>query len=227
MSGKSRYFGRLFQVMVVIPWLALPSSAAQEVILGGACGLFGHRAAASDRRPLYCAEDHHVEWWRECAHAVLNAKPQRSASDDPWSVVTPTEPWAPTDHFAERFVAECEALRSAAGAEGVPLVQPGRLAPPHDLSRCPCTTAEHQAFVEDCLAEIDAILPGMNRWEVMERFRRDGGISVGAEVRLRHCTCPLLKVGVEFDLAPGTSQESPRDLVRSVGNPYLEYPISD
>ena len=126
-----------------------------------------------------------------------------------------------------RFVAECEALRSAALARGLPLVQPGQLLSPHCPSRCPCTKAEHQEWIEGCLAEIDAILPGMRRWEVMERFGEDGGISFPGKTRLRHCTCPFLKVDVEFDLAPEQTEESPRDIVKSVGTPYLEYPIND
>jgi hypothetical protein len=217
----------VLRVVWVIPWLVLPSSGAQDIPVGGKCGLFVQSPAAPDQRPPFCAEDHHLEWWEECAHAILGAEPQRPASGDPWSVVTQSGEWAPADHFAERFVAECKALRSAAEAEGVPLVQSGWTVSPHDPSRCPCAMAEHRAFVEGCLAELEAILPGMKRWEVMERFRRDGGITVGGEARLRHCTCRLLKVDVGFDLPPGASQTSPRDLVRSVGNPYLEYPFAD
>jgi hypothetical protein len=214
-------------VIVCVVWLALPFSTEQEVVLGDECSSVFGRPTAPDRRSPSCAEDHHIEWWQECAHAIVAAMQQPAASDHPWSVVTPIEPWAPTGRFAERFVAECEALRSVAEAEGVPVVQSGWRVPPHDPSRCPCTMAEHQAFVEDCLAEVDAILPGMKRWEVMKRFRRDGGLSFVGEARLRHCTCPLLKVDVELDLASGSNRESPRDLVRSVGRPYLEYPISD
>ena len=125
-----------------------------------------------------------------------------------------------------RFVAECEALRSAALARGLPLVQPGQLLSPHCPSRCPCTKAEHQdVWIEGCLAEIDAILPGMRRWEVMERFGEDGGISFPGKTR----PAPLhlsasLKVDVEFDLAPEQTEESPRDIVEARRHAVLGVP---
>lgn len=206
--------------------LALPHSAGAQVD-GDACGVFVVSSPRpSDPDPLTCSPGHHHEWWSECAHAILEARPRpESGPNDPWSL-GPLGPWAPDDRFAERFVAECEALRSVAKAEERPMLEPKRTAP-HDASQCPCTTAEHQAWVEGCLAEIDAILPGMRRWEVMERLGRDGGLSMASKTRLRHCACRLLKVDVEFDVPPGQWGESPRDLVRSVGDPYLEYPISD
>jgi hypothetical protein len=141
--------------------------------------------------------------------------------------VEQVKPWAPEGRFAERFVLECEALRAAAEAEGRPLLVRSELAPPHEPTRCPCNVAEHRAWAEECVAEIDAMLPGMKRWEVMERFGLDGGIRFPGKTRLRHCTCPMLKIDMEFDLAQGTLEESPRDIVRSVSTPYLEYPISD
>lgn len=209
-------------------WPALPSLAAQEVIFDGACSLFAPRPAPPNQRPPSCAEDHHLEWWWECAYAILEGRPRLEAvPDDPWRVVEQVKPWAPEGQFAERFGERCEELRAAAQAEGRPLLDAKYRETPHDPARCPCTLAEHQAWAEECLADIDAILPGMRRWEVMERFGLDGGARIASKARFRHCTCPRLKVDVEFDLPPGSSEESPRDLVRSVSTPYLEYPITD
>lgn len=88
------------------------------------------------------------------------------------------------------------------------------------------------------MAAADHIKIGMKRSEVEREFVTEGGPDFRTETIYTFRLCPLIKVRVRFSLDPGearnaspnapvTAPDSPNDVVESVGQLYLQYPVRD
>lgn len=200
--------GAGFAFCLVITTLGSPAAAQQD-------GLF---VIPREQVP-YCAEPQHRHWIETCGRVILEVEPgiaePPDARADPWGMTGENPTWTPEDSFAEAFTARCVEIL------------PGALAV-HRPETCPCSLGEHVAWVAACVDEFLEVEPGMRRRQVEERFRRDGGIVMGGQLRLVHPDCPMLKLDVAFEFEPGSGfPDEPESLVITVGEPYLEYPFSD
>jgi len=84
------------------------------------------------------------------------------------------------------------------------------------------------SIVEQALASVDNIKPGMTRADIEKNFVMDGGLDFGLTSIYTYKECPLIKIRVDFSTGtPGGGSDSPKDIVKSVSKPYLEYPTKD
>jgi hypothetical protein len=99
-----------------------------------------------------------------------------------------------------------------------------------------CSVAIAQQPAECCslvLKALDAaerVKPKMTRAEIEKEFSEDGGLSFGNERVYTYKSCSYIKIRVAFEIEAGKKTslaESPSDIVRSVSQPYLEYPHYD
>lgn len=84
------------------------------------------------------------------------------------------------------------------------------------------------SIVEQALASVNNIKPGMTRADVEKDFVLDGGLDFIGTSIYTYKKCLLIKIRVDFSIAkPGKNVDSPNDVVKSVSQPYLQYPIRD
>ena len=72
----------------------------------------------------------------------------------------------------------------------------------------------------------------MARHDVDLLFQKDGGLHGASSGRYVHSECPYFKVEVFFDFKTNPKDQnraiiSPKDSVKSISRPYIEWPISD
>lgn len=87
----------------------------------------------------------------------------------------------------------------------------------------------HTAWVAECLREMETIEPGMTRADLLQVYREEGGLSTRQSRRYAYRECPYFKVNVKFE-AGGNSEsdeESPRDRIKEISQPFLEWAIQD
>lgn len=78
------------------------------------------------------------------------------------------------------------------------------------------------------LQDVAKIKPGMKRADLAAMFTRDGGLDSLTQTTYVMKICPYIKIKVSFTLSNPTGQkESPSDVVKSVSDPYLQYPVMD
>jgi hypothetical protein len=85
------------------------------------------------------------------------------------------------------------------------------------------------SIVVAALEAVSHIHPGMSRAEVEKVFVVDGGLIIRDKTRYSLRDCHSIKVEITFDRdkqAPGVIG-APKDTVKAVDRPYLEYPIAD
>jgi hypothetical protein len=96
-------------------------------------------------------------------------------------------------------------------------------------------SAQQKASTECCsivvaaLEAVSRIHAGMSRAEVEKVFTVDGGIIIRDKTRYSFRDCHSIKVEITFDrdkLTPGVIG-APKDTVKAVDRPYIEYPIAD
>ena len=87
----------------------------------------------------------------------------------------------------------------------------------------------------DCGLIVEAIeattklTPGMVRADVEKEFAEDGGMFFREHGRYTYRKCGYIKIDVEFSIEGGTETPvpSPKDRIKKVSRPYLEYPFKD
>lgn len=85
------------------------------------------------------------------------------------------------------------------------------------------------SIVVAALEAVSRIHAGMSRAEVEKAFVVDGGLIIRDKTRYSFRNCHSIKVEITFDrnrLVPGVLG-SPNDTVKSIDQPYLQYPIAD
>ena len=90
---------------------------------------------------------------------------------------------------------------------------------------------EHLDWIASAIAAAESIHPGMHRRDVMTNFREEGGLSTRTERPYVWRECAYIKIRVQFkptgrDPASAVT-EDPEDIIISVSDPYLEYPVFD
>ena len=71
---------------------------------------------------------------------------------------------------------------------------------------------------------------GTTRDELLKVFKEEGGISTRTWQRYAYRDCPYIKVDVEFEPVGETENKmlrSPRDTIKKISKPYLEWSIVD
>ena len=89
---------------------------------------------------------------------------------------------------------------------------------------------EYTQWLVDSLREIQSLKSGMTRTDLLKTFEEEGGLSTRTERRYAYRDCPYIKVNVTFDpvgLSAEKSAESPTDKIRTISQPFLEWPIAD
>jgi len=84
--------------------------------------------------------------------------------------------------------------------------------------------------ISGILKECETIKPGMTRAELYKFFTTEGGISFPGHRTYVYRGCPNIKVDVDFTLADPKEngmEEDPRDTIRAISKPYLEWMIGD
>ncbi len=84
-------------------------------------------------------------------------------------------------------------------------------------------------IIKDAIWAAGDIKVGSLREFVEHNFELDGGAQTRETSRYMFKKCHFIKIIVRFARGdtPTSEQESPKDLVKSVSRPYLEYPGSD
>lgn len=105
----------------------------------------------------------------------------------------------------------------------------------HSGGQEPCAQT-HEAWVTDALEKMQTIKPGMTRGQLLKVFTVEGGISARTQRTYVSRDCPYFKETVEFRAVGQPSQdkdgrlspdESDRDVIVKISQPYLQFTISD
>jgi hypothetical protein len=110
------------------------------------------------------------------------------------------------------------------------------LRPTQSASPQPCAQ-DHEVWLTHLTEKMEAIKPGMTRWDVLKVFRTDGGPpiwkNVGLPTVLRQTfvsqDSPYFRIDVEFEPVPrvdgslGFSREDNRDVILKVSKPYVQF----
>lgn len=80
----------------------------------------------------------------------------------------------------------------------------------------------------EALRDAARIKPGMKRADLAAMFARQEGPDFIVETVYIWKSCPYIKIRVSFTLSdPKSQKESPSDIVKSVSDPYIQYPVKD
>jgi hypothetical protein len=110
------------------------------------------------------------------------------------------------------------------------------LRPTQSASPQPCAQ-DHEVWLTHLTEKMEAIKPGMTRWDVLKVFRTDGGPpiwkNVGLPTVLRQTfvsqDSPYFRIDVEFKPVPrvdgslGFLPEDNRDVILRASKPYLQF----
>jgi hypothetical protein len=88
---------------------------------------------------------------------------------------------------------------------------------------------EREAWVGRVLARMLTIKPGMTRERLLSIFGTEGGISARTWRNYVSVDCAYFKVYVEFTPAgnPESMEEDPRDTIKTISKPFLEFRVTD
>jgi hypothetical protein len=89
--------------------------------------------------------------------------------------------------------------------------------------------ADHDLWLAEALKEIQTIQPGKtHREDLVKLFRRSGGLSTSISATFIYKDSSYIKVDIEFTPAvSGSRMDDPKDIVKSVSKPYLDWPVFD
>ena len=84
-------------------------------------------------------------------------------------------------------------------------------------------------MIQMAISDVNHLRPGMTRSDLEKSFQQDGGMQPLDDNVYRYVKCPYIKIRVVFknDHPDVLYKESPRNIIRSVSKPYLEYAFSD
>lgn len=98
------------------------------------------------------------------------------------------------------------------------------------------TKQDHIAWVDQTLRKMEAIKPGMTRFDLLKVFKTEGGLSTGLRRTFVSQDCPYFKVDVEFKAVARPDSDSAgfvtllednRDIIVKISKPYLQFTIAD
>ncbi len=111
--------------------------------------------------------------------------------------------------------------------------------PAQSASSDPCKQ-DHAAWLTQVLEKIEAIKPGMTRWDLLHVFRTEEGVPTRREAGLTGLRetfvsqdCPYFKIDVEFKLVAvrqglTMSFDLPnQDVIVKVSKPYVQFATSN
>ena len=87
------------------------------------------------------------------------------------------------------------------------------------LEQSPVIDSERTEWLENVLAWIDTIKPGMTRSDLLRVFTTEGGLSTPAHQTYVLKQCPIIKVDVVFS----DSGNEAEDKITKISKPYLDY----
>jgi hypothetical protein len=113
------------------------------------------------------------------------------------------------------------------------------LRPTQSASPQPCAQ-DHEVWLTHLTGKMEAIKPGMTRWDVLKVFRTDGGPPIwknaGLPTVLRQTfvsqDSPYFRIDVEFepvsrvDGSLGFLPEDNRDVILRVSKPYVQFALT-
>jgi hypothetical protein len=86
-------------------------------------------------------------------------------------------------------------------------------------------------WIAAALREMQTIRKGNTRAELLKVFREEGGLSTRTQRRYAYHDCPYIKVDVTFqpvgDPDAKVGEESSKDVIGSISQPFLEWSIMD
>jgi hypothetical protein len=108
--------------------------------------------------------------------------------------------------------------------------------PTQSASPQPCAQ-DHEVWLTHLTEKMEAIKPGMTRWDVLKVFRTDGGPPIRKNVGLPNVSrqtffsqdSPYFRIDVEFepvthvDGSFGFLPEDNRDVILRVSKPYVQF----
>ncbi len=87
---------------------------------------------------------------------------------------------------------------------------------------------DHVSWVANVLKRMETVKSGMTREALLTVFTTEGGLSTREQRTYVSQECPYFKVDVEFDDTGNTTAiEDPRDVIRKISRPYLQFSILD
>jgi hypothetical protein len=92
--------------------------------------------------------------------------------------------------------------------------------------------SNYKKWLKDRVSEIQSITPGTTRMEANKILRQNGGLFTPSSITYSHKECDVLKVKIEFELAPDETEHkgfylNENDKVKSVSIPYLGFYNTD
>jgi len=88
-----------------------------------------------------------------------------------------------------------------------------------------CSTEKRVEWLDACVQDARAIVPGSPRRAIADHFMAEGGFTEIGQTGFGHLRCSMLKIDVTFRLGGGPA-ESPDDVVQSVET-YLGFTAFD
>lgn len=85
----------------------------------------------------------------------------------------------------------------------------------------------HEEWVEQSLAHIESVKPGMTRAQLLKVFSEEGGLSTPSHRTYVYQECHYFKVDVDFSIKPGQASENPTDEIARISVPYIALSILD
>jgi len=90
----------------------------------------------------------------------------------------------------------------------------------------------YKKWLKDRVLEIQSITPGTTRKQVNQILYQNGGLFIPSSITYSHKKCDVLKVEIEFELAPDETEHkgfylNENDKVKSVSTPYLGFYNTD
>lgn len=157
-----------------------------------------------------CTDAVQSRWLQGCMAAVSSIERAGGGPADGQS----DQVFLAESDLAGSFVKKCEQLlaspekipaaaRQDAAKSGWPPAQDG------------CSAAERVKWLDACVQDARAIVPGSRRSDVLKHFDEEGGLSTVVRRSYLHHRCSMLKIDVTFRLGRGPG-ESTDDVVRSV-----------
>jgi hypothetical protein len=104
-------------------------------------------------------------------------------------------------------------------------------ASPLSTTRGEAIGSDNTKWIAAALLEMQTIKKGNTRADLLKVFREEGGLSHRTQRRYAYRDCPYIKADVTFepvgDPDAKVGQESSKDTIRSISQPFLEWSIND
>ena len=89
---------------------------------------------------------------------------------------------------------------------------------------------DHPEWLANSLREMQTVKPGMTREDLFNVFQEEGGLSTRTQRTYVYRDCRIIKVDVTFEVVGSPEEnlvESPKDVIREISKPFLDWSILD